>query len=61
MRVWVEEVQDFRFVPVYRSQLLHLLAEWYPGDKSFKKMRQSQLRAIIIAYFRRQSKHLTRI
>jgi hypothetical protein len=56
MRVYIDEVQDYKFVPIYRSQMLCLLSGWYPGDKSFRKMRNSQLRAIIISYFRKQQK-----
>lgn len=56
MRVYIDELQDYRFVPIYRSQMLYLLSGWYPSDKSFRKMRNSQLRAIIISYFRKQQK-----
>lgn len=56
MRVWVEEAQDFRWVPIYRAQMIYWLECRYHGDKSFKKMRNSQLRAIIISCFRKKAK-----
>jgi len=57
MKIWVEELSDWQILPVFKAQMVYLLARWYPADiAKFKRMGCKQLRAIICSYTRRQAK-----